>query len=60
MTAGGTQPARWIRRHFHGIGYILIVLMVPTVNEFAPAAAVVCAPILAVHPRVGRRSEQAV
>lgn len=28
MTTGGHQPARWIRRHFHGVGYVLIVLLV--------------------------------
>ncbi|MEV6163415.1 MFS transporter [Streptomyces sp. NPDC052052] len=28
MTTGGHKPNRWIRRHFHGVGYILIVLLV--------------------------------
>ncbi|MGW1026804.1 MFS transporter [Streptomyces sp. NPDC002577] len=28
MTTGGHKPGRWIRRHFHGIGYILIILLV--------------------------------
>lgn len=33
--------------------------MARAMNAFAPAAAVVCVPILAVHPRVSRRPEQA-
>ncbi len=28
MTTGGHKPGRWIRRHFHGVGYVLIVLLV--------------------------------
>ncbi|MET9386993.1 MFS transporter [Streptomyces sp. NPDC002928] len=28
MTTGGHKPGRWIRRHFHGIGYVLIILLV--------------------------------
>ncbi|MEV0490583.1 hypothetical protein [Streptomyces atratus] len=34
--------------------------MAPAMDEFAPAAAVGCVLILAVHPRVSRRPEQAV
>ncbi|MEV7234053.1 hypothetical protein AB0N06_08685 [Streptomyces sp. NPDC051020] len=43
-----------------GIGYVLIVLTAPAVNEFTPDAAAVCALFPDVHPRVGRRPEQAV